>query len=279
MKNWFQPLFENDGPAGGGATGDDAGATGDGSGLDLSPGSDDKGGAEGNQGAGPDRANLPKWTAGVKVELRDKVKQFQTPTDLAQAFIDASGKLENAVILPGEDATEEERAAYLERMGVPKEPKEYELTRPDLPEGVTYDEAFETWFRETAKVAGLSKAQAKTIFDGYNKRVVDNIKAAQEKRKQNREQAKAKLVEKLGEEQAEAVLARGRKAVRMLGNPAFDGFLDRTGLSDDPNMIQFMGRIGELISDDVIAQGGVGLKPQPTDPNDSDSWDLPGLED
>lgn len=276
MEKWFQPLFENDGGAGGSAGSDGPFGTDDNQGDSTNAG--------GNQGAGTGGAELTWLKAG---ELRDAIAALgiKQPTELAEKFKEQATELsglkkemETAIIPPADDATEEEKAAYLERIGVPKTPEEYELDRSELPEGVSYDEAFETWFRETAKAAGLNKTQAKKVFEGYTKRIVENRKAATEARKQASAKTRQRLVEKHGQEEAEAILARAKKAVRLLGTTEFDRFLDETGLSSDPRMIEYQARIGEIISDDVIAQGGAGFKNRPTDPNDPDSWDFPGLE-
>lgn len=276
MNKWFQPLFENDGAAGGAATGGEAGtATQEGSGG-AAAGSGQGTGAEGNQGAGTDGAK-PGWLAGVKVELRDKVEQFKTPSELAQAFIDSAGKLETSLAIPGDNATDEEKAAFRKALGVPESPDNYELEHGELPEGMSKDEAFETWFRETAHDLGLSKTQAKILFDKYSNRLSERFTEVANARKAAKQKTEETLIEKLGsKEEYDATLARARRAVRVFGSEEFDKFLEDTGLTNDPRMIVFMAQLGKTISDDVIGLGtSAGQTSPSTDPNDLDSWDFP----
>lgn len=112
----------------------------------------------------------PAWTAQLDKDLQgnEKLTQFKTIGEMGKAFLDRDGKLQNSVLLPGEKATAEEKAAYYAKLGRPDKPDGYEITKPaDLPESLPYDPALATEYQKFAFEAGLSKSQAKAAWDFY----------------------------------------------------------------------------------------------------------------
>ena len=65
--------------------------------------------------------------------LHKHAERFNSVDDLVQANLESRKKLSKAVLVPGNDATDEEVTAYKEALGVPKDVDGYEFP---LPEGV-----------------------------------------------------------------------------------------------------------------------------------------------
>jgi DNA-binding transcriptional MerR regulator len=90
-----------------------------------------------------------------------------------------SKKMENVIQRPGKDAKPEEIQAYQKQLakelGAPDKPEDYEFTRPQMPDGVPYDEDLEKTMRQMFAEAGVPKATAKAIYDGYNKMQLEKI--------------------------------------------------------------------------------------------------------
>lgn len=96
------------------------------------------------------------------------------PVALAKQAYELDRFAGNAVQVPKDDATPEERAKFYERLGRPAEPTAYELAPPeDLPSDVPYDKAAADWFRGVAFENGLSQAQARQLHDAFVKYSVD----------------------------------------------------------------------------------------------------------
>jgi len=74
--------------------------------------------------------------------------------------------------LPGEDATDEEKASFYKAMGKPDTAEAYEFVDTKLPEGVKRDEALTKFTKELFHKADLTSAQAKIIQGGYEEQMV-----------------------------------------------------------------------------------------------------------
>lgn len=88
--------------------------------------------------------------------------QYKSPEAIAKALVHTkkmSGKLGEAIFMPGKDATPEEVAAFRAKMGVPEAADKY----PTAIEGLKLDEAQMKEFAGIAHKAGLTPAQFKDL--------------------------------------------------------------------------------------------------------------------
>lgn len=91
---------------------------------------------------------------------------FKGLDDLAKSAREQSKLLGNAIRVPGKDATEEEREAFLNKLGRPEKVDGYEFAPPaDLPENLPYDAERAAAFRGLAHKIGLTQAQAAAVHD------------------------------------------------------------------------------------------------------------------
>lgn len=92
----------------------------------------------------------PDWRAGIQDEkLRDVAGNFKSLDALVKNTMDLRGKLSTAINEPGEDATEDEIAAYRVKRGVPESPDKY--TVPEI-EGYERSEADTAYQERMANV-------------------------------------------------------------------------------------------------------------------------------
>jgi hypothetical protein len=122
--------------------------------------------ADGDQGAAADAANegaaagdqaaagnadadkggkaTDDWRSGIADEkLRDYASKFTSIEDLAKTAHSLRVKLSTAVNAPGEDASDEEVAAYREKMGVPATPDAYKMPEIEGYEQTESDKAYQ----------------------------------------------------------------------------------------------------------------------------------------
>lgn len=77
------------------------------------------------------------WRAALGEDLRPKLEKFASAADLAKSYVELQSSMGKRVVVPDENATEEQIAAYREKIGLPKTVDEYKLAIPeDLPEGL-----------------------------------------------------------------------------------------------------------------------------------------------
>tara|TARA_R100001443_G_scaffold110762_2_gene122918 strand:- start:2 stop:889 length:888 start_codon:yes stop_codon:yes gene_type:complete len=72
------------------------------------------------------------WTEGIEDEkVRNLAGRYTTPAAMANALYEANRELSQRVKMPGEDASDEDRAKFNKQMGVPESVDDYEIAPPE----------------------------------------------------------------------------------------------------------------------------------------------------
>lgn len=173
-------------------------------------------------------------------------RNAKTPAEVAKLAREQASLLGNAVRVPGEKATEEERNEFLNKLGRPATADAYDFKVPDkLPENLPYDGERATSFKTLAHGIGLTQKQAAAVHDWAVENAVADFTGAETAQKAKQaEIAKAeteKLVKRWGPmdgETAKANLAYADKAIRETGGEAMVEALKRWGLMTADGVIQ-----------------------------------------
>lgn len=152
----------------------------------------DEAGGDGEVGGGGGEGD--PWYAGLVeegTEVPGMLKESQDFDSFLKQAVHFQGLQGSSIRIPGENASEEDRAAFYEkltahvpgliptpdpeneeamkayyaRVGVPEDRTGYELP---VPEGAQVDESLQNWFLDTASSSKLSKAQAESLYRGFN---------------------------------------------------------------------------------------------------------------
>lgn len=98
-------------------------------------------------------------------------------TKLSKQTFNQDKLLGNAIRIPGKDATQEERDAFLTKLGRPATAADYKFELPkDLPEELPYDGEVAKAYASEAHKLGLTKEQAAGLHDWFAKQQVDTYK-------------------------------------------------------------------------------------------------------
>lgn len=173
-------------------------------------------------------------------------------TEVAKTLLDFKGKLDNAVIKPSTEASEEEWNAYYTALGRPGNPEGYELSG-------NYDENVLAEFKKQAFEAGVPKQAAEKIFQWYDSIEAQRQEAYAEARKAELEKASEGLKESWGdkyEENSQYV----RKAYEAFIPPEIASKLDEPGpdgvaLGNSPWFMELMLRVGKEVAGDSLPTG------------------------
>lgn len=96
---------------------------------------------------------------------------------LAKQTFNQEKLLGNAIRIPGKDATQEERDAFLNKLGRPAKADEYKFELPkDLPAELPYDGEVAKAYASEAHKLGLTKEQATGLHDWFAKQQVETFK-------------------------------------------------------------------------------------------------------
>lgn len=201
----------------------------------------------------------PEWRAGIEDEkLRDFAGRFTTPVDAVKVAFDLRQKLGKAIMRPGKDATDEERAAFHKALGVPEKPDGYKYKRPeDLGVELTdRDGERETAFLELAHAQGFTPGQAAATLDFLYHDMDEENTGMVKALTAGREKAEAELKKEWGEEyKANAEYAH--RAATAYGGDEFlqfatDTEVDGVQLSNHPAVVKTFAAIGRRMGEHGI---------------------------
>lgn len=210
------------------------------------------------------------WLEQVEESLRthESLSDVENVSDLTKRFIGvgdelkrAKGTLENSVELLGENPTDEERTAFYTRLGRPEKAEGYELKRPELPEGLPYDEALEQKFRDFAFATGIPAETAQKLYGLYTEHTLEAhntaVDATKALMKQEQDAGMKVLTEKWGDETKKNIELAVR-AIEKIGGEPFKKVLEETGFGDHPLFVEVFYNIATNIADDKMNLGAPG---------------------
>jgi hypothetical protein len=151
-------------------------------------------------------------------------------------------RLKRAVVIPDASATPEQIKEFRRKLGVPDAPEGYKLERPELENGLTYNEDHERQLRAIAHQHGVPAEALRAIHALH----YSALNGERKVKTQAIEQAATRLREKLGTERFEQTMTRANRASKLFNLPV-----------TAENIESLMG-IGLVISDAALDQASAG---------------------
>ena len=191
------------------------------------------------------------WLDRLPADLQDSKQilgQFKDVNGALKTLVNQQrllGKKADAVLIPKDDASPEEVAAFRAKLGVPETPEAYALKPKDLPEGMQWDEAYAKELNAAAHEAGITPAQAEKLMSKYASLEAQNAQQAELQAKAQYEASRKELAEAWGDK----FETNKSVATRMAQTLGLDP--NSKGLSD-PKVVIALERAARLISDDKI---------------------------
>lgn len=133
--------------------------------------------------------DAPEWMSALPDEMKTDagLRKFKSVDALAKSYKEMESYRGNSIRIPGEDATDEERSAFFNKLGRPESAEHYKL---EFGEGVEVNEERSKSFRETAHTAGLTQAQVDTLAKWEQKSQESYIESLNEKATATKEEMK-----------------------------------------------------------------------------------------
>jgi hypothetical protein len=186
------------------------------------------------------------WMDEVPEDYRGEktLSKYQSVGDLAKGHVHLSRMMGNSVKIPGEDTTDEERNDFYTKLGRPETADKYEYARPDMPEGMPYDEDSEKAFKQLAHDQGLSQTQLGSILDFYNKFALDS----QIDQKLHMDEAyfkgEAALQKEWGMKGYDRNVSIAQRAMKEFGGPELEKLLTEDPRGSHPALIKAFYQMG-----------------------------------
>lgn len=210
---------------------------------------------------GDDGSFKADWhkAAGVSENLG---KKFTRPEALARAYESLETQIgKKGVIVPGPNATAQEKDAYYAALGRPAKPEEYGFAKPAtvkigdkdiaVPERA-WDAARATAWQQKLHAMGVPKDQANQIMQAAVEESVVAFTGLEGAKTQIREQAQAALKTAFGVDYDTNMAAAARAAKEFGG----DDLVNHPALGNDPVLIKALAKIGASIGE----RPGAGLR-------------------
>ena len=255
-------LFADDGSDDGGggaaaATGGDADDAGE-------KGADDDAGAKA-AADGDDRAksngkdDAPDWREPLNTAERKYADQFASPADAARKSFEQRKLLSTALVQPGADTSDEDRAAYWAKLGRPAEAGAYEIAAPDdLPDHLKPGEADEdrmTRFRDAMFNVNAPSDVVSEVMAFHYAELAEAATAAEKDLLAFNEKGDGELRQEWKGE-FDANIEYGKRAWAKMPEGLRDR-LDRLGIDADPDFKRWMATYGRTVGEDGMIDGGL----------------------
>lgn len=208
---------------------------------------------------------LPKWAHQLTDDLKgvEAVTRHEKLNDLVREYADMATKADRLIELPGDDADDETREAFLSRLR-PETPDAYEFENIELPEGLVYSSENDKKFRELAHREGLTNAQAAALRRYDLERTIEEHTA--------RESAHREEINELRKEWGDSFdgnLKQAQQAYKAIseqvGDPDLGKRMIEAGYGNNADMLRTFYGIWQMIKPDTIVDGSVDGGPAADD--------------
>lgn len=201
---------------------------------------------------GQDEGNqLPSFATQLPKDYRHVAEGYDSMAAFMAAASEAFNAQQNAVVKPGDGATQEQWDEYWKAVGRPDSPDGYELAPP---EGAEVDQELAKEFRQKAHEAGLNSEQAKELFDWYFSTATQRQQLGEQYRQQQKQELETRLKDEWGADYDKNVETIKRAAKRF-GDESFAEYVGSSGLGNDYSFVKFMKRVGDAIAGDNLVRG------------------------
>jgi hypothetical protein len=201
----------------------------------------------------------PEWAKDVPAEHHAllKAKNYGSPADVVVAYANAQKALSGDKIPVPKDGVWD--ADSRKKLGIPDKPEDYAagLKKPELPEGMKWDETFEKAALPVAHELGLTPKQLQGLMGLYAGYQAEQFKATMASQVTAAEETSAALRDEFGP-QFDARLAQARRVVQQLGGPEVAQALNETGAGNNPHLVKMFAKIGAMMGEDQLKSGASG---------------------
>jgi len=208
-------------------------------------------------------ATPPDWRTGLDPEIKDHpcLKDFKSEKEVVKSYVSVQRLIGvDKLPIPPADAKPEVREKFLndvyDRLGRPKEAKDYKLSEIKLPDGVKFniDPKGVDVLKTEAHKLGLLPHQLDGLYKWYMTDTANKVKAYNENIVKERQDSEAALRSEFGAAY-DGKIAKAQELLNKFGGNDYKQLLD-SGFGNNPAVIRFMSKMAEAISEDTFEKGG-----------------------
>jgi hypothetical protein len=193
-----------------------------------------------------DMAKALLETKGKVTEFEGKVKDYEGK------HADLNKRLENSIPRLQENATPEQKAAYLKAMGVPEKPEGYEFKDET---GKNIDTKISQWARNTFHKNGVPANVAQSLNTEFNAFMKGVIAEEAQAREKEATEAAVKLKTKLGDKY-DGTVEGVKRFWKKVTTTEYDAFVNETKIGNDARFIDLLVYLAEKTGEDFSPASG-----------------------
>lgn len=219
---------------------------------------------EAGAGEGGGAPDVTDWRTALPEDIRSNAAFEKITANNHAEAIAEMGRLTIAaeatigadkVVIPGRDATDDQRREFFTTLGCPQEVSGYEMPT-DLPEGVTVtDEQQKAFFKEAHEM-GINKQQAARLIRYQTTLIATEMKVHADAQVETRAASEATLRKEWGPAYDER-MEMARNAIRHFGSDGLMEVLNAPGgIGNNPDLARAFANMGKLMKEDEILGSG-----------------------
>ena len=190
--------------------------------------------------------------------------KFASSDDIAKSYANLEAKLgSDTVIVPGDNATPEQRSEFYGKIGRPEKSSDYQLPSIEgLPDGAIPD-ARVNEFRSVAHEIGLTQPQVARLMAWHGGAAKDDIATIGQAQEDQARQWQGQVRQEHGTAY-DQVVNMSNRAIRDLNIPGLSEALKSTGAANHPAFVNLFHKVARMTAQDTIVAGeGSGFKMGP----------------
>ena len=218
-----------------------------------------EGGSAGDGSTEVTQLSSENWKDFVSEDLRgnSSLDKFTSLDGLAKSYLNAESMIgKDKIVIP---TNEDEFGLAYDAMGRPENADSYDLK---YPEGMDSKSDLSSGFRQMAYDTGMSQDQIGKIFNWYNEMNV-SVAADQKTAHEAGMDESVGILKKEWGENYDANVEMASRVGQEFGDQEFMDFLADSGAGNNPAMIKFLHKIGELGGEDNLEGGSTGQTSTP----------------
>jgi hypothetical protein len=198
-------------------------------------------------------SNEVKWYQNLDTQFQNNptVQKYQNQNEFVKAHLELVSKLGSDKIALPKDANDKAGwEAIYEKLGMPKEAKDYEFTAHELPKEL--GEQNLDGFKQKARELGLSKKQAAELYDWHVGNVKNQYGEIVKQQEGALKQAEDMLRKEFGLNYDSALKASNAAFVKMFGQEGAKQLQNVVG--NNPAFIKGMYEVSKMLGEDTIGK-------------------------
>lgn len=195
--------------------------------------------------------SVGSWRDSLPTDLRDNpsLRSINDIPSLAKSYVHAQSLVgADKVVIPKDNATQEEWSNFFNKVGRPSNPNDYKLGRPENFPEQYYDADMNNHMMQVFHESGLSSKQAKLLHSKYMEYVNNRITQGTQQTQQQAEQAMAALKQQYGPD-FNIRVAAAQRAIQRFGSPELVSYLEKSGMGNNPELIKLFSNVGMSLTE------------------------------